>query len=334
MAPVIAGCWQLAEGHRLTPMRLGSPSPIERLERCVERGLYTFDCADIYTGVEDLLGELRRRLPAADAAKLRIHTKYVPDLESLGSLTRADVRRSIDRSLQRLGVERIDLVQFHWWDLEVPGWVGVAGWLGELVDEGKVGRLGVTNFDTPQLRTLLDAGIPVRSHQTQYSLLDRRPERELVALCAEHHVDLLAYGTLAGGLLSERFRGAAPPEGDENRSQMKYRLMVEERGGWEWLQQLLETLHAVARRHGVTLSDVASAWVLGRQQVAAVIVGVGARSQPDPGAITAVELTSQDHAALERVLGAAPEIPGGVYELERDRDGRHGRIMKYDLHED
>jgi aryl-alcohol dehydrogenase-like predicted oxidoreductase len=334
LAPVIAGCWQLATGHRLANApRTGSLTPLERLQRCVERGIYTFDCADIYTGVEELLGDLRRRLPPAEAARLRIHTKFVPDLAALSSLSQHDVNVAIERSLRRLGVEQIDLVQYHWWDLQVPGWVEVAGWLGELVVEGKVGRLGVTNFDTKQLRTLLEAGIPVLTHQAQYSLLDRRPAGELAALCADHDLRILAYGTLAGGLLNERFRGAAPPAEDENRSQTKYRLIIEELGGWELFQQLLETLHTVARRRGSTLSDVASAWVLEQPRVGAVIVGVGTRAQPEPSGITTVQLEDEDRQALERVLSAQNELPGGVYELERDRQGVHGRIMKYDLQE-
>ncbi|NIN67522.1 MAG: aldo/keto reductase, partial [Anaerolineae bacterium] len=81
---------------------------------------------------------------------------------------------SIDGSLLRLGVDRLDLVQFHWWDYDVPGYLDAAGWLADLLTAGKIRALGVTNFDTYHLRELVGAGIPIVSNQTQYSLLDRR----------------------------------------------------------------------------------------------------------------------------------------------------------------
>ena len=199
---VLRGGWQLAGGH--------GPVEEERavadMAAFVEAGVTTFDCADIYTGVEEMIGRFRERLRAergAEALKaLKVHTKFVPDWEDLPRVDGAYVRAVIDRSLRRLRTERLDLVQFHWWNYAVPGAVETALVLKELQREGKIDRIGGTNFDTPHTRALLDAGVPLVSMQVQYSLLDDRPEHGLVALCAERGVKLLCYGTVADGLLS------------------------------------------------------------------------------------------------------------------------------------
>ena len=120
---LINGGWQLSEGHR--EGGFDRQSVLGELRELVESGLTTFDCADIYAGVEELLGELVRTL--GGQGKVQIHTKYVPDLTDLRTVTRRDVEATIDRSLHRLGVEQLDLVQFHWWDYEVPRYVEVAG---------------------------------------------------------------------------------------------------------------------------------------------------------------------------------------------------------------
>jgi len=338
---VINGAWQLSAGHReeapaASDRPAGPADPIERLLLLARAGLTTFDCADIYTGVEELLGEALR----ASAEPLRVHTKLVPDLAALPHLSRRAVERIIDRSLSRLGVERLDLVQLHWWDYGVPGYVEAAGWLDDLRRAGKIRHLGATNFDVHRLGEILDAGIELVSHQVQYSLLDRRPERGMVELARRHGVGLLCYGTLAGGFLSERWLGAPEPEGHAtalaNRSLTKYRLILDEVGPWELFQELLRALDRIGRRHGVPLSTVALRWALDRPGVAAGIVGVpGARRFSERLAATlavfSLRLGDDDRTAIDRVLAEARGPEGDVYELERVPGGRHGAIMRYDL---
>lgn len=199
VARVINGGWQLSEGHRLRGT-LDAEESLSAMEAMTQAGLTTFDCADIYTGVEEMIGRfLRRRRAEGAASDVQVHTKFVPDKDRLSRLSRADVERIIDRSLQRLGVERLDLVQFHWWDYDVPGWVEAGIWLADLRKAGKIRNLGVTNFDVEHLRPLMDAGVPIVSNQVQYSILDRRPEQGMTAFCAENGISLLCYGALAGG---------------------------------------------------------------------------------------------------------------------------------------
>jgi aryl-alcohol dehydrogenase-like predicted oxidoreductase len=327
IARVIKGGWQLAGGHGA----IDRTAAIADMHAFVDAGFTTFDCADIYTGVEALIGAFVRDRGRAD--DLQFHTKYVPDRTQLGRLTATDVAAAVERSLTRLGVDTIDLVQFHWWDYDVPGAVDALGWLADQRAAGRIRHLGVTNFDTPTLTTLLDAGLPIVSHQVQYSVLDQRPSRAMRALCAARDVQLLCYGTLAGGFLSERYLGGPPPpEPLENRSLVKYRLIVDEAGGWPQLQRLLGVLGEVAAGRGCGIGAVAVAWVLQRPQVAAAIVGARHRAHLEATAAAAsLVLDAAEVAAIDHAIGEGEAVPGDVYALERVQGGRHAGIMRYEL---
>jgi aryl-alcohol dehydrogenase-like predicted oxidoreductase len=296
----------------------------------VEAGITTFDCADIYTGVEALIGEFLRTRPPWS---VRVHTKYVPDLATLGTHTVADAERVVRRSRERLGVEALDLVQFHWWDYTAGDFVAAGLTLAELQARGALRAVGVTNFGTPQLQSLIDAGVPVVSHQVQYSLLDRRPAGTMHPLCAAHDIGLLCYGALAGGFFHERWLGAPEPvEPMDNRSLVKYKLIIDECGGWAHFQRLLELLSVIGRDHGVRIGTVAIRWVLDQPAVTSVIVGArNASHLGDTLAATSLRLSDAAHRQLAEFLAHSPVPPGDVYELERDREGRHGRIMRYNL---
>jgi aryl-alcohol dehydrogenase-like predicted oxidoreductase len=327
---LINGCWQLAEGH--APQRPGREELLAGLEELARAGFTTFDCADIYTGVEELLGELRRRL-SPEGVEIEIHTKFVPDRGMLAGISRRYVREIIHRSLARLGVDRLDLVQYHWWDWHVPGWIDVALWLDELRRQGDIGRLGMTNTDVVHLAEILEAGVPIVTNQVQYSLLDRRPENGLSAFCREQGIELLCYGTLAGGFLTERWLGAAEPAAPlANRSLVKYRLIVEELGGWPELQLLLATLAAIAARHDASVANVATRWVLDRPAVGAVVVGTaGSAHLEDNLRLFDLELDDADRRTLGRLLTENPGPPGDVYSMERDWNGPHAAILRTEL---
>ena len=329
---VLKGGWQLAGGHG----PIDRAAAIADMFAFAEAGITTFDCADIYTGVEELIGaflrEWRRVHPSlADA--IQVHTKYVPDYERLGKLTAEEVTRTIERSCARLGVDRVDLVQFHWWNYAAPGMVDAAGQLVELQRAGKIRLIGGTNFDAEHLGILLRAGIPVKSLQVQLSTLDRRPEGAMAKLCAEYGVKYFCYGSLAGGFLSSRWLGAAEPaEPLENRSLTKYKLIIDEFGGWPLFQELLRTLQNIGDKHGVSLGAVAVAFTLGRPHVAGAIVGARhAKHLKDTLDAASVRVDDADRAAIESVISRAKGPNGEVYELERDKTGKHGRIMKYNL---
>lgn len=324
---VLKGGWQLAGGHG----SIDASAALADMDRFVEAGITTFDCADIYTGVEELIGQWLRTRPAA-ASGVQVHTKYVPDLDRLGAHSRADVARGVDRSLQRLGVDRIDVVQLHWWDYDAPGYLDAAGWLDELRAAGKVRHIGLTNFDRQRIIEIAEAGVPVVSHQVQYSVLDRRPS-SMVGECALRSIGLLCYGALAGGFISERWLDAAAPAGAlENRSLVKYRLIIEEFGGWELFQRLLCVLRDIGARHGTGIGAVAMRWVLDQPGVAGIIVGArNSRHVPAIGDALAVTLTSADRDAIAAIHAEATGPGGEVYALERIKGGTHASIMRYTL---
>ncbi|SIQ89333.1 Predicted oxidoreductase [Rhizobium sp. RU35A] len=330
---VIRGGWQLAGGH-------GAVDPAVAVEDMVafaDAGITTFDCADIYTGVEELIGRFRlayRDLRGEEALRrIRVHTKFVPDLTVLPTISKAYVEGVIDTSLKRLNLERLDLVQFHWWAYDIDGWLETAGWLKELQQAGKIDKVSGTNFDSDHIEALIAAGIPLASLQLQYSLLDRRPEKRMVSLAAQHDFALFCYGTVAGGFLSDKWLGLAEPSHPlENRSLTKYKLIIDDIGGWDLFQALLGTLRGIADRHQTDIATIASAAMLRRPGVAAVIVGARNRDHlAENLAISDITLSDKDLSDIEAVMAEAKELEGDVYTLERDRNGRHGSIMKYNL---
>jgi aryl-alcohol dehydrogenase-like predicted oxidoreductase len=326
---LINGAWQLADGHRLGAASPDLEATADALCQLVDAGFYAFDGADIYTGVEALIGKVIARRPG----RVRMHTKCVPDLADLPGLRREQVARIVDRSLRRLGVERLDLVQFHWWDFGIPGHVEAMGWLAEQQRAGKIHLLGVTNYDTAHLAELVDAGFDIASHQVQYSLLDRRPAGQMTGLCREHGIHLLSYGTLAGGFLTDRWLGRLDPvDGFENRSQVKYRLVIDEYGGWRHFQQLLAELDEPARRHGVSLANLAVRAVLDRPAVGAAILGSRGPAHLASNRRTfALRLDAEDRRLLEEIFARHEGPAGDVYALEREKGSRHAAIMRYGL---
>ena len=320
---IAKGNWQLAERHGAPYAR---EAAIDDMRRFVEAGITLFDCADHYVGVEQLIGEFRRRHPD-HARRLRVSTKLVPDLESLPRLRRRDVQHIVETSLARLGQERLDLVQFHWWDYRVPGYVEAMHWLHDLKSAGKVELIGTTNFDTARLSEIVASGVSVTTNQLQYSVLDRRPENGLAAFCAAHGIRLLCYGTLAGGFIGERWLGAPEPHPPfANRSLVKYRLIVDDFGGWRRFQELLAVLDAIATRHRVSVASVAIRYVLDKPGVAGAIVGARNAAHLDD-LVQAVTLDEGDRAAIARIVSQATGPRGDCYELERVEKGPHSMIM-------
>ncbi len=301
-----------------------------------ESGVRTFDCADIYTGVEDRIGQFRKeyaRKHGGEAlAELRIHTKFVPDLSVLPTVDLGYVERIIDRSIARLGVEALDLVQFHWWDFTVERYVEVARMLAYLQSKGKIKEIGVTNFDAKHLLEIIKGEVSIVSNQVQYSVLDRRPEKSLLSLCLQHNIGLLCYGTAAGGFLSESYLNQPELAKDRfaNRSLLKYKLMIDEIGGWQLYQAILHSLSFIAQKHRTTIANVAMQFILSRKGVWGIIFGASASRIDEIKTLESITLDESDLKLIDVVAGVMKEI-GDVYELERDRESPHGRIMRYDL---
>lgn len=330
---VIKGGWQLAGDHG----SVDRAEAVRDMEAFLDAGITTFDCADIYVGVEemigDFIGDIRNRRGQDVANLVQVHTKLVPDLGLLENIRAEDLEAIIDRSLQRLRIEQLHLVQFFWWDLSLGDPLIGLEVLKSCQAKGKIGYIGVTNWDVAETQPFIDAGCDLVSTQVQYSILDRRPENGLSEWASANDVQLLCYGTLAGGFLTERWLDQPDPGFTfENRSLVKYRLIIDEFGSWTTFQELLRVLKSVGDKHGVSLSSVATRWVLDQPQVAAAIVGARyARHLDKTLEVFRFALDSEDQSAIQSVQSRASTPNGPVFGLERDRNGPHGRIMKYNL---
>ncbi|MGC4028317.1 MAG: aldo/keto reductase [Steroidobacteraceae bacterium] len=322
---VIKGGYQLARqyANRVGPENV--EDDLGGMQAAVEAGIRTFDCGDIYLGVEEKIGEfLRRRRRQGLADDVVVLTKFVPDVADLRNVDFRFTENIVERSRTRLGLERIPMVQFHWWDYEVPGWMDVLGHLVKLKERGSIEQIGLTNFSARRTREILEAGFPIASTQVQYSLLDRRPGGELAKVCTQYGVGLLCYGTLCGSFLTDRWLGKPAPE---RPFREKYSRIIDSAGGWELLQQLLQVLHAVALARGSSIASIATRYVLQQEAVAGAIVGAHSTPQiAEARAAMSLELAPAEMAAIEAVLARARPLEGDVFELERDLSGVHGSI--------
>jgi len=212
------------------------------------------------------------RGPAA-LAEVQAFTKWVPPPTRM---SRALVAQAIATSRRRMDTDSLDLLQFHWWDYANEQYLAALDYLAELRQAGQIKHLALTNFDTAHLERILAHGIPIVSNQVQYSLIDRRPEVRLAPFCQARQVWLLTYGTLCGGFLSDRYLGQPEPgRGALNTASLqKYKQMIDAWGGWGLFQQLLAALKRIADKHGVSVANVATRYILDKPAVAGVIVGV------------------------------------------------------------
>ena len=335
ISSVIKGGWHLSGGHG----KISEEQAIEDMYHFVKAGITTFDCADIYTGVEAMIGQFRKKYKAAflagDLPPIQVHTKYVPDYNALATLTKEETTRIIDRSLQRLGVEQLDLVQFAWWDYQFPKYLETAVHLSDLQKAGKIRFLGVTNFDHTRIQELLDAGVKIASNQVQYSVLDQRVETKITALAKKHNIPYLCYGAVAGGFLSDRYLNAPDPLPPlENRSLTKYRLIIDEFGGYDLFQKALNVLRTIADEHKVGIAEVACKYILEKPMVGAVIVGARNRNHlRSLQKIDSFTLSEDNLTAINTIVAESKGPNGPFYELERDKTGKHGSIMKYNLND-
>ncbi|HEY3543601.1 MAG TPA: aldo/keto reductase [Gaiellaceae bacterium] len=234
------------------------------LDAAWDAGITTFDTADAYGGgrSETYLGDwLRSRRP--DGAVLTTKTFNPMAAGADHGLAPARIRRQVDSSLQRLGVERVGLYLCHDWDPDVPV-AETAGALDELVAAGKIGAYGVSNVDAAQLREALAAG-NFGSVQNSYSLLDRGDERDVLPLCAEHGLGYTPFSPLAGGWLTGKYRRGAPvPAG----SRMTMRPEPYEHLRTDRVYEALERLEQLGDP-----ATLALAWLLAQPSVTAVVVG-------------------------------------------------------------
>lgn len=269
---IVNGMWQVAGGHGQIDHELAMADML----RYHDAGFTTWDLADIYGPAEDFIGEFRRRLSKAkgkeELDKVQSFTKWVPQPSRI---TRSMVNSSIETSIRRMDVGSLDLLQFHWWEYNNPYYMDALKYLSDLRDKGSIKYLGLTNFDTDHLQIITDSSVPIASNQVQYSIIDRRPEVKMIPFCRKHNISLLTYGSICGGLLSERYIGKPEPSiTDLNTlSLQKYKKMIDTWGNWNLFQRLLLVLDNIAKKHRASIANVATNYILSKATVAGVIIG-------------------------------------------------------------
>jgi aryl-alcohol dehydrogenase-like predicted oxidoreductase len=270
---ILNGMWQVAGGHGYIDHELA----LADMMGYHDAGFTTWDLADIYGPAEDFIGQFRRRLLALkgkeELDRIQALTKWVPQPRRI---TRSIVNENVERSLRRMSVSSLDLLQFHWWDYNNPYYMDALKYLSDLRDEGIIKHIGLTNFDTERMQVMIDSDLHIVSNQVQYSIIDRRPEVKMIPFCMEHNISLLTYGSLCGGLISERYVGRIQPSTAElnTLSLRKYKQMIDAWGGWNLFQELLSTLKRIAQKHSVSIANIATRYILDKPAVAGVIIGV------------------------------------------------------------
>ncbi|RDX74581.1 Flagellar radial spoke protein 5, partial [Mucuna pruriens] len=322
---VVNGMWQTSGGWG----RIDRDDAVDAMLKYADAGLTTFDMADICMQLSRfylLSVSIHMGLPKIYMGFSLIEfvvsvlqnywnslTKWVPPPVKM---TNSYVRDSINVSRKRMDVESLDMLQFHWWDYSNPGYLDALKHLTDLKEEGKIKTVALTNFDTERLEIILENEIPVVSNQVQHSLVDMRPQQRMAELCQHTGVKLITYGTVMGGLLSEKFLDtniAIPFAGPaiNTPSLQKYKRMVDAWGGWSLFQGLLRTLKQVASKHGVSIATVAVKYILDQPAVAGSMVGVRlglAEHIQDTNAIFSLALDDDDVNSLREAIGKGKDL--------------------------
>ena len=306
---VLTGLWQIADlerdGNTLDPIETA-----KYMQPYVKAGLSTFDMADHYGSAEVIAGAFKNQIQGGDKAQML--TKWVPEP---GKVSKETIRNAVEKALSRLQSEQLDLLQYHAWSYPDPVWLDTLFELQKLKEQGLIKHLGVTNFDAAHLRIALASGIQLVSNQVCYSLLDQRAGGEMKSVCEQYGVKLLAYGTLAGGFLSDKWLGKPEPKVDENFtwSQMKYKRFIDEAVSWSNFQNLLKTLKSIAKKHKVSIANIATKFILSQSHVAGVIVGarLGQSQHVDDNLqLFDIRLDEDDFNAIQEQLAGLNAIQG------------------------
>jgi aryl-alcohol dehydrogenase-like predicted oxidoreductase len=279
-------------------------SCLEVIQRAVDRGCNFIDCANIYFQgrSEEVLGKAIKMMKNRDdlviTSKVRSIVGEGPNDKGL---SRIHIMREVDRSLQRMGLDHIDLYQLHNFDPDTPLEETLSA-MNDLVRQGKVRYVGVCNFNAAQvvdaLWTAEKVGLDTFAVlQNQYNLLHRwKIEPELLPLCGKRGLGLMTFSPIAVGLLTGRFRLGQPPEkGSPWESQYDFKAAFSERA-----ERIVEKLIEMATERGSTPAQIAIAWILDHPEVTSPIIGPDLPDHVDEvfGALD-FKLTQEERKSLD-----------------------------------
>jgi aryl-alcohol dehydrogenase-like predicted oxidoreductase len=242
---------------------------VRAIQEAVDNGINLIDTAPAYGAghAEEVVGKAiqGRRDEVVVATKVGI---IRTEDDFIRNLKPESMQREIDDSLRRLGVDTIDLYQIHWPDPDTPLESSMET-LNKMQEQGKIRSIGVSNFNVKLLEQARTMG-NVISVQPQFSLLHRKEESSLLPYCAKNNIGVLGYGSLAGGILTGKYREIPSLEEGDNRDQF-YRFFQEPT--WSKVQSLLDVLRAIAEERGVTVAQVAINWAIEQRGVTTALVG-------------------------------------------------------------
>ena len=300
------------------------------MELYARAGFSTFDTADIYGPSEATCGKFLLNWSKIRAESgngntnnnnnslpdVKIFTKFVPNLFS-NKPTFSFVEQSIQKSMKAIGVPKLDLVQLHWWDYSMKGMVDVALSMAELREKGLISSIGTTNMSTEALAKIIDAGVPVVSNQVQCSLLDRRPLGSMLDYCKERDIKLFAYGSLTGGVLTNRYLGDRKLVLKTSSLRM-YSRILKEAGGEKYWRKLLTVLLEISTRKSVGIATIALRWVMQQGPIYPIVGMTSGDHLEENLKAFCISLDDNDLAQIDQILQESSGPRGDCYELERN----------------
>jgi aryl-alcohol dehydrogenase-like predicted oxidoreductase/enamine deaminase RidA (YjgF/YER057c/UK114 family) len=310
ISKVLTGLWQIADlernGDILEPVATSA-----FMDPYVKSGFTSFDMADHYGSAEIIAGTFKKRNTSPYPVQLL--TKWVPPP---GKVTKAIVKDAVELALERMQLDSLDMLQYHCWNYCDPIWLDTLFWLEELKEDGFICNIGLTNFDAEHLRIAAASGINILTNQISFSLIDQRAAAEMIEVCQLYNVKILAFGTLAGGFLSERWMDKPEPKSNELQtwSQMKYKRFIDTAGGWHMLQNILKVLHAIASKHNASIANITSAFMLQYPHVAGIILGARlgvSQHVAENLKIHKIQLSDSEIEEINSVISQFNKIPGG-----------------------
>ena len=291
-------------------LTFGAGVEAERATACVHRafdvGINFFDTANVYGrgAAESFLGEV---LAGIDRSSYVLATKaYFPMSDTDRGLSAAQIRKQSEASLRRLRTDYVDLYQCHRYDTETPLEETMAA-LTELVRSGKARYLGFSEWTADQIRAALAMADVERfvSSQPEYSMLYRKPEPEVIPLCAAEGISQIVWSPLAQGILTGKYRPGSPPPPDTRAASKTMGTMM---GRWrdDDVLAAVERLRPIADGLGLSMAQLALAWVLREPNVASAITGASRPEQVEQNATASgVRLGDDVLAAVDKALGDA-----------------------------
>lgn len=310
VSPLALGCWQFAGGDYWGDR--SESGHVDLVSAALDSGINFFDTAPMYGDGESerVLGvTLKGRRDEAVIA-----TKVSPDVRSAG-----DVVKSCEQSLALLQTEFVDLLQLHWPARELPD-EELAAAISGLRESGKVRAFGVCNYGPQDLGDLLGVGEPIVSNQLPYSMLSRAIEYEILPICRKHNISVLPYSPLLQGLLTGRWQEPDDVPIPRARTRHFRGDRPQSRHGEEGCESetfaALDSIRSIAERKGVSMSDLAIAWLTAQEGVSSVIFGAGNEKQLeeniktldvnlDEGTLSELDEAT---AAVKAHLGANPDL--------------------------